>query len=418
MDHEQRRTADEQRQRPTRAGAAERDGGGDRRDGPAQDRHDQRDRRVGDEPVLVVVLDRVGDDRLLGGRQSVRVVDEDAGADADGHLVRGEEDEEDDDRDAAHRARATVKAAQQDEDGEPQQRQQEQHRRRARTTRRPRRHYALVDVTAPGRMPPQTTASASGIVTRRAIRRRTRVTGRSSQLPEQRVVEEAHDAALVLLRRGGDPGHVLAVRDLPDLLRLARGGVEALVRHGLRAALAVLAVDEEHGRRRDLRHVALQARWRKLVREDRQGRGEHELGREARGADPTVRGCRARRAATDRSPPRRRRPRTHRSRPPRGSASRRPPRGRSRRCGRRRRRRATGGTRPRRAGRGRRPSRRCSDRRRSRPRHVGRRAARRSRCARASGSASAGRSGRGRPSPSRRFSTGRTSPRAGGRRRS
>src|SRR4029078_10358320 len=51
----------------------------------------------------------------------------------------------------------------------------------------------------------------------------------SSQL----AVEERDHPALVLGRLGRDPGDVLAVRALPELLRSARGGVEALVRFGL-----------------------------------------------------------------------------------------------------------------------------------------------------------------------------------------
>src|SRR5207342_2604192 len=82
---------------------------------------------------------------------------------------------------------------------------------------------------------------------------------KSSQL----AVEEADHPALVFRRLGRDPGDVLAVRDLPDLLRLAGDGVERTVWLLLRPALAVLAVDEEAGRRRDLRHLAFQARRRR-----------------------------------------------------------------------------------------------------------------------------------------------------------
>jgi hypothetical protein len=48
----------------------------------------------------------------------------------------------------------------------------------------------------------------------------------------------------------------LAVRDFPDLLRLAGGRVEQLVRLFLGAVLALLAVDEEEGGRRDLGDLA------------------------------------------------------------------------------------------------------------------------------------------------------------------
>src|SRR5215212_1950551 len=105
---------------------------------------------------------------------------------------------------------------------------------------------------------PATPACRSSYVGR--LRAAKVIAARSSprSVAEQVLVEEADHAAVVLRGCGRDPGDVLAVRDLPDLLRLAGGGVEALVRLRLGAALAVLAVDEEAGRRSDSADLALQ----------------------------------------------------------------------------------------------------------------------------------------------------------------
>src|SRR3954453_5371473 len=90
-------------------------------------------------------------------------------------------------------------------------------------------------------------------------------------------VEERDDALFVFSGAGGDSGDVLAAGDLPDLLRLAGGRVEGLVRPLLGASLAVLAVDEEHRRGGDPGDLALQARGRKRVRQDRHCRAQRHL---------------------------------------------------------------------------------------------------------------------------------------------
>ena len=99
-------------------------------------------------------------------------------------------------------------------------------------------------------------------------------------LAQESVVEKSDYPALVLGGPRRDPGDMLAVRDFPDLLRLSGRGVEGLVRPSFSAALATLAVDEEHVRRRDPRGLALQARGRKPVREDGERGGECELRRQ------------------------------------------------------------------------------------------------------------------------------------------
>ena len=155
--------------------------------------------------------------------------------------------------------------------------------------------------------------------------------------------------------------------------------VEAAVRLRLRAALALLAVDEEHGVRRDLRHLALQARRRQVVREQR-GRERdvasgRSLVRELPVRDSVATDCPLAPSETMAAKS---------SEPPRlGSASRRRRRGRCRRFALGRHPGGCGDMPRQRAGLARRASRRCSDRPRSRPRRDGRRAGRRSRGGRA-----------------------------------
>ena len=66
-----------------------------------------------------------------------------------------------------------------------------------------------------------------------------------SGISEQGAVEEPDDAALVLERASLGAADVPGPRDLPDLPRSVRGGVEGLVRRLLRR-LTTLPVDEEH----------------------------------------------------------------------------------------------------------------------------------------------------------------------------
>ena len=99
-----------------------------------------------------------------------------------------------------------------------------------------------------------------------------------SVAPQQGAVEERDHAPLVLRRLRLDAGDVLAVRDLPDLLRVAGRRVEVLVRLPLAAALALLAVDEEDGSRSDLLDLALQARRGQVVREEGGREGDAGVG--------------------------------------------------------------------------------------------------------------------------------------------
>ena len=130
MNGEERGEADKQGQRPAGPGAPEGHRCRHHRDHPAQQARDERNRdRVAEDIVLVVVLDGVGDHGLLGGREVVGVVDEDARPEPDRHLVRGVEDEKGDEGDAAHGRRAALESSQQQKDGERHQRGEEEKRR-------------------------------------------------------------------------------------------------------------------------------------------------------------------------------------------------------------------------------------------------------------------------------------------------
>src|SRR5689334_1697739 len=63
---------------------------------------------------------------------------------------------------------------------------------------------------------------------------------------EERPIEEAHDPSLVFPRPGGHPAGVRRLGNLPDLLRLAGGGVVLRVELLLLAPGPVQRVDQEH----------------------------------------------------------------------------------------------------------------------------------------------------------------------------
>ena len=221
---------------------------------------------------------------------------------------------------------------------------------------------------------------------------------------EERSVEEADHAALVFGRLGRDPGDVLAVRDFPDLLRLARGGVEdacsasprcrpgrsrrrrgrrrsarssrsrssgsaaAVVLVKIAVAAVIPAPDRIPSTSTGVRDVVADRLPARALGDDRLERVR-------------VRGGVDQHLTADREP--------DRADPARD-----------------RRRGGCGGSRSPHAGRGRRPSRRCSGRLRWHLRRGGRRGGRRSRARRACACASAGRSGRGRRSRWRRSARG------------
>src|SRR5215210_258654 len=93
--------------------------------------------------------------------------------------------------------------------------------------------------------------------------------------PQERAVEEADDAPLVLRPVGVDAAGVLRPLDLPERLRLTGGREVPRLPRAL-AAQAWIGVDQEHRARRDLADAIDDVRRGPLVREDRRRR-RHDI---------------------------------------------------------------------------------------------------------------------------------------------
>src|SRR5215216_4463136 len=122
MDHERGGEAEERNRRPACSCAACDDRRCDHSDNPTGKADDQGDLR---DPVFVEVLDRAGDCRLLGGGQPVRVVGEDACAQADHDFPCRVDDGEEDERDAGDGGGTTSEPAEEHEGGEDEKRERE-----------------------------------------------------------------------------------------------------------------------------------------------------------------------------------------------------------------------------------------------------------------------------------------------------
>src|SRR5207247_1457529 len=86
-------------------------------------------------------------------------------------------------------------------------------------------------------------------------------------------IEEADDSSFVLLWPCVDPADMPTARHLPDHLWLTGGRVVGRVEVSL-PLLSMLPVDEEHRRRSDAADEVLEARRRRVVREERDPRAE------------------------------------------------------------------------------------------------------------------------------------------------